>query len=359
MEVMQKAKSLDLQDRYVNSKCTKYMLRNDALGLAAETIALFAKDGVPKDSEQDLVDMQCIWYAYEAAEAHQRKLQFGLALKRYSQIVTHFFEFVDDQLDFHAYSIRKQTLRSYIDIVLAYTKLRGHAFYVKAAKGAIRTYLTIYKGGAAAEVMIDGVSLIGMSDSDRKKAISKSKKANMKAKKVDTMEDFGAKFIVGVDHLKEATKLIEPLLKFSSGDLESLELGCLLYLAKRKYLLVLKCILEAAKFPNSRFLVYLYASRLALLLHTDSEIDPIEAKALNETIPTLLKDDLSIAGIEASSLKELDTLDPLIFYAAARLRIIANADAKCSKQLEHPSTKLIDNYTIEVRCKLMNRWAPK
>ena len=43
MKVMDRARSLDLQDRFMNSKCTKYMLRNNDLDAAAATVALFSR----------------------------------------------------------------------------------------------------------------------------------------------------------------------------------------------------------------------------------------------------------------------------------------------------------------------------
>lgn len=103
--------------------------------------------------------MQCIWYAYGTALSEQRQLKFGLALKRFTQVSRHFDEFLEDQIDFHAYAVRKQTLRSYIDLLHTFDILHGHKYYVKAAKAAIITYLTIYEGGPGALLMVDGVSL--------------------------------------------------------------------------------------------------------------------------------------------------------------------------------------------------------
>lgn len=43
MATMNEARELDLQDRYVNTKCTKYMLRNDKVEEAENTITLFIR----------------------------------------------------------------------------------------------------------------------------------------------------------------------------------------------------------------------------------------------------------------------------------------------------------------------------
>jgi hypothetical protein len=43
MEAMEIARDLDLQDRFVNSKCAKYQLRNDQVSKAISTFSLFVK----------------------------------------------------------------------------------------------------------------------------------------------------------------------------------------------------------------------------------------------------------------------------------------------------------------------------
>lgn len=103
--------------------------------------------------------MQCVWYSYATAKSLQRQAKFGLALKRFTQINKHFAEFIDDQLDFHPYAVRKQTLRSYRDVLFTFSKLYGHKYYVKAAKAAVATHLAVFEGGASALITLDGVSL--------------------------------------------------------------------------------------------------------------------------------------------------------------------------------------------------------
>jgi peptide alpha-N-acetyltransferase len=237
MNAMDFARNLDLQDRFVNSKCTKYMLRNNKISDAETTIALFTKpDDGSVSANQDLIDMQCSWYAYASAQIHQRFARFGLALKRYNQIYRHFNEFTEDQIDFHTYAIRKQTLRSYGELVKTFATIRKHRFYALSAKAAFDTHLLLFEGGDAAEQMVDGVSLFGVTEAERKKLVKKSKKLkaleNEKVEGKKEVDDYGTQFVVGVDHLSEAARFLKPLLLHASNDLEVLERACRLYLLK-------------------------------------------------------------------------------------------------------------------------------
>jgi peptide alpha-N-acetyltransferase len=54
--VMEDARKLDLQDRYINNKSTKYLLRADMVNEAMQTIAMFTKDG--GDPQQILICLQ-------------------------------------------------------------------------------------------------------------------------------------------------------------------------------------------------------------------------------------------------------------------------------------------------------------
>ena len=56
---MDECRLLDLQDRYLNNKTTKYLLRNDEMDQAMATIAMFTKH--EGDSQKILYDLQCSW----------------------------------------------------------------------------------------------------------------------------------------------------------------------------------------------------------------------------------------------------------------------------------------------------------
>jgi hypothetical protein len=103
--------------------------------------------------------MQCVWYTYHCALAQTRLNKFGLALKRYNQLLKHFNEFVDDQLDFHPYAIRKQTFRSYTDVIDVFAQIRSHKFFVSGAKEAVKVALDVFEGYPSSLVILDGVSL--------------------------------------------------------------------------------------------------------------------------------------------------------------------------------------------------------
>ena len=110
-DAMATARSLDGQDRFLNGKHVKYLLRIDAIEEAESTAGLFTR----KDASsplQDLTDMQCMWFLVEEAEAYKRKGDLGMALKRYHTIEKIFSEIYEDEFDFHAYCMRKFTLRA-------------------------------------------------------------------------------------------------------------------------------------------------------------------------------------------------------------------------------------------------------
>ncbi|KAJ3030244.1 hypothetical protein HDV00_008997 [Rhizophlyctis rosea] len=298
MKAMNEARELDLQDRNVNSKCTKYMLRNDQVAEAEKTIALFTRSE-STDPLGDLVDMQCMWFALECAESHARKRDFGRALKRYHQIEKHFVDIYDDTFDFHSYCFRKMTLRAYVDLLRTDDRLRSHPYYYRAAVGAAKVYLELFDKPPGSELE-NNPELAGLSEADRKKALRKLRKAELKsaqpekapeapaaggakkdAKKVDLDPD-GSKLVKDVDYLAEATKFVKPLVELSPGRAEGWNLAGAVYVRKGKLLLALKCIKKAQSLEPSNPDAHLNAVKLYQVYQKEKEQLPAPVREVFE-----------------------------------------------------------------------------
>lgn len=132
---LDEAQSLDTADRYINSKCAKYMLRANLIKEAEDICAKFTREEVP--AMENLNEMQCMWFQTECAQAYQQLEKWGESLKKCHEIDRHFSEIIEDQFDFHTYCMRKMTLRAYVGLLRLEDVLRRHPFYFKAAKCAI------------------------------------------------------------------------------------------------------------------------------------------------------------------------------------------------------------------------------
>lgn len=174
-KVMNEAREMDLQDRFINSKSAKYMLRAGEIEEAERVLGLFTRKDV--NTVQDLTDMQCQWFMTEEGNAYLHKKEYGKALKRFHTLEKFYVDYFDDQFDFHTYCLRKLTLRSYVDTLRWEDKLRAHPFYLKAAKGAVQAYLALADKPAGADEFDEA----NMSEADKKKARNKARKAALKA----------------------------------------------------------------------------------------------------------------------------------------------------------------------------------
>uniref|UniRef100_A0A3B4T5B3 N-alpha-acetyltransferase 15, NatA auxiliary subunit a n=1 Tax=Seriola dumerili TaxID=41447 RepID=A0A3B4T5B3_SERDU len=139
---MDEAQALDTADRFINSKCAKYMLKAGLIKEAEEMCSKFTREGT--SAVENLNEMQCMWFQTECALAYKAMNKFGEALKKCHEIERHFVEITDDQFDFHTYCMRKMTLRSYVDLLKLEDVLRQHPFYYKAARTAIQIYLALH-----------------------------------------------------------------------------------------------------------------------------------------------------------------------------------------------------------------------
>ncbi|KAG1141209.1 hypothetical protein G6F37_003358 [Rhizopus arrhizus] len=286
--VMNEARELDLQDRFINSKCAKYMMRAGKIEEAEKILKLFTRKEV--DPVQDLTDMQCQWFMIEEGNAYLRKKEYGKALKRFHMIEKVYADYYDDQFDFHGYCLRKLTLRAYIRALRWEDQVKVNPFYLKAAKGAVDTYLA-FVDSKAKEGEENGIDEANMTEAEKKKARNKARKAALKAqqdaeaKKVQVKEDAskaksdkkpadsdpeGESYLNTDKPLEEALKFIKPLELLAPQSAEVHALGFEIYLRQEKFLLAVKSLSKTtttACFKNN-------LERLEKAYKAKQDIDP-------------------------------------------------------------------------------------
>jgi len=307
-DTMDAARQLDLQDRYLNTKATRYLLRADNVDEAQKVIGLFTKDG---DNHSNLYDMQCMWYALEVARSHLRQGEYGKALKNFVAVDKHFNDIVEDQFDFHTYCIRKMTLRAYVRMLRLEDGIFGHHFWVEAAHGACETYLALVDKPAKAKAAEEAEASDEMSAAERKKAESKRKKAEAKAKAeaeaaakvagsakgegggggggkkkgavkerpVDEDPDGAA--LAGVDNpLEKASGFLRTMQTHAPRDVRTHTLACEIAMRKKKYLLVLRALRKAHALAADAPDVHKCTVRFLHAVGSESGLDGTIAKVI-------------------------------------------------------------------------------
>ncbi|CAD5115063.1 DgyrCDS4078 [Dimorphilus gyrociliatus] len=265
-ECMDEAQSLDTADRFINSKCAKYMIRAGWMTKAEVMCAKFTREGMP--ATESLNEMQCMWYQSECAASYMNQGRYGEALKKCVEIDRHFMQINDDQFDFHTYCMRKMTLRAYIDLLRLEDRLKCHKFYVKTATIAISIYVHLHDHPVADRKQKDDNDS-GLSASELKKRKNKERKAAKKAaaeqaaKRAEEAKKEHNKKLPPADPdidrvpeetldpeklertekpLDEAIKFLKPLLSLRPNDLNTHILAFEIYFRRSKPLLMLQAI---------------------------------------------------------------------------------------------------------------------
>ncbi|ODV70396.1 N-terminal acetyltransferase A, auxiliary subunit [Hyphopichia burtonii NRRL Y-1933] len=337
-QIMNEARELDLQDRFINSKTTKYLLRANKVNEAIDCISLFTKlDDDAVNGCKDLHLMQVNWVLIESAEAYTRiyhdyekqlkdlspedsseeslaaeqelkeniDIFKGLALKRYHAVIDNFKIFFDDQFDFHSYCMRRATPRDYIETLKWEDKLHSTPIYVRTIKGLSSVYWEIYEQQQKQKEM-------EASNEDKESSPAKSKKSNKNKKKKEKAQNIKrkAELISKVESTKEdpdplGAKLLTDLVNNANGKILDLlleyikkltteadsyqitwELAFKLYKENSKYVLALQALKNLDRIlkqgqPDKKFKVI--AKSAIELLHA-AENDPNSPAAIAKVV---------------------------------------------------------------------------
>ncbi|XP_015480603.1 N-alpha-acetyltransferase 15, NatA auxiliary subunit [Parus major] len=308
---MDEAQALDTADRFINSKCAKYMLKANSIKEAEEMCSKFTREGT--SAVENLNEMQCMWFQTECAQAYKAMNKFGEALKKCHEIERHFVEITDDQFDFHTYCMRKITLRSYVDLLKLEDVLRQHPFYFRAARIAIEIYLKLHDNPLTDENKEHEADTANMSDKELKKLRNKQRRAqkkaqleeekknaekekqqrNQKKKKDDDDEEIGGpkeelipeKLAKVEAPLEEAIKFLIPLKNLVKNKIETHLFAFEIYFRKEKFLLMLQSVKRAFAIDSSHPWLH------ECMIHLFSSVS--ESKDLPDAVRTVLNQEMN------------------------------------------------------------------
>ncbi|KAL8705870.1 MAG: hypothetical protein Q9201_001018 [Fulgogasparrea decipioides] len=353
-EMIERARSFDERDRYINSKAAKYQLRNNENAAACENMGKFTKKDTVGGPLGDLIDMQCIWYITEDGEAYLRQGKLGLALKRFTSVNDIFEIWQEDQYDFHSFSMRKGMIRAYVDMIRWEDRLREHPFFSRAAISAVKIYISLFDNpGLKDESTLYGMngSLEGMNSSERKKAQKKARKAQEKQEQADAekadakktasvgpdgepkkedKDPKGAKLLATTEPLVDAMKFLAPLLEFSPKNLEAQQVGFEVFIRRKKYLMALRCLLAARSTDPSHPLIHEQSIRLRHTLKLSPEpLAPKASEILDAELSPLVSPDADLLKINADYLA---TNNGSAAHVQASLRVRQLLDPKSADE---------------------------
>ncbi|KAJ6782619.1 hypothetical protein PWT90_00172 [Aphanocladium album] len=366
-EMMDYARSLDLKDRYINSKAAKYQLRNNQNDKALKTVGLFTRADTVGGPLADLLDMQCMWFLTEDARAYARQGNTGLALKRFHQIANIFDVWQEDQFDFHSFSLRKGQIRAYIDMIRWEDHVFDHPYYTRAALDAISIYLNMADKAAIANGEEDAEELLA-----QKKAAKKAKKeqqrlereaADKQAKQdpnkavgpdgepKKTDEDpMGLTLAATTEPLTVAMKLLSPMLEASPKSIDVQLAGFEVFIRREKYVLALRCLNAAIALDSIHPKLHAQIVAFAKVLKTAS-LSPKVAEVLTAEFKADIAD---LAKYNADyEAKHKDIRHILSSVAAQRALDGKDTSVKLTAALSLPGTTFED--AIEV-LDTLKRW---
>ncbi|KAI6186735.1 hypothetical protein M3Y98_00164700 [Aphelenchoides besseyi] len=259
---MEYAQSLDTADRYLNCKCAKYLLEAGYIDEASKMCEKFTREGMKSDDA--LYEMQCLWYPLACAKSFLARKEYGESLKRCHQIERILTTYYEEQYDFHTYCVRKCYVAPYVTMLHFLDEIHKNDYYVKAAKIAVRIYLTLHDHPEVLNEKSEEVPA-GLTPEEQRKLRRKAARQKAQAEKAQEEKNnkqqtnkkraeladgefvesapLDPKTLVSTKSpLEEATKFLHPLMLIDCNDAEVFQLAFEIYQRKGKILLMFKCL---------------------------------------------------------------------------------------------------------------------
>lgn len=304
---MNDARLLDGQDRFLNTKCGKYLLRAGMVDEAESIFGLFTKKDASSPAA-DLEDMQSLLFLSELADCYHRCGKLNLALKKYMAIQKVFNEYEDDQYDFHGYNLRKFTINVYLNLLKWENQLKSHPVYVRSVLKTVQISVAVHDMPSLADPASQAPRLSDEEKKAKKKAKKAAQKTQDEAKKgmlgsQTSHEDRGLdapppkdddpdgyKLLKSPDILDRAAKLLDPLL---TGVQDNIDIWFALYdvsIRRRKLLQAARALQNAQQLdsshPDIHFRIVHFKSTISSLPQLSQEpVGSIISETLNLIIP--------------------------------------------------------------------------
>ncbi|KAF2131503.1 N-alpha-acetyltransferas-like protein 15 [Dothidotthia symphoricarpi CBS 119687] len=365
-EIVDFARGLEKGDRYINTKCAKYQLRNNENEKALDTMSKFTRNETVGGPLGDLHEMQCMWYLLEDGEAYLRQQKLGLALKRFTAIADIFDVWYEDQFDFHSFSIRKGQIRAYIDMIRWEDQLRSHPFFTRAATQAIKLYLRLADDPRLSNP--GQADLDKLDPTERKKAEKKAKKERERIEKVEAekkaaaaakatakgedgetkkedTDPAGAKLLQTKDPLEATLRFLKPMLELAPLNIEAQNVGFEVYLRKKNYLLAMKCLQAAREIDPENPKLHEQSVRFRQAVKSLSDLPAQTSDAIKESFTTPAADaDLKTFNDEFAQ-KHAQSAPHL--QSAYNTRYVLDNSTKGQNESDLKETLGLDGVTIE------------
>lgn len=377
---MNDARLLDGQDRFINTKTGKYLLRAGMVNEADTIFSKFTRGGAPAGA--DLEEMQAMHYLVEQGDSYRRAGKLNLALKKYYVIQKVFESFREDQYEFHQYSVRKTILNVYTEMLKWEDNVRSHPGFIHAAVATVQIWVALYDD-ATLGPSLQPPETTG-SDVSSKKAINKAKKAARKgqpeadganSKKATAIQPEdrglepprprdddpeGLKLVLAEDPLERADKYLTGLSELVPQHMDICFAIYDVAIRRKKYLQAVRMLARAHSLDSEHPGLH---SRIAHLRNTVSSLpEPIPAPVgpiLAESIASLLPAEVSLELFNSQYLQKHSS-SPMAIVAHAKVAQILKAPQdevdsilftvlKEPVQLDHEAAFAVLSYLKEMK----------
>ena len=129
VDCLEKAKNIDLSDRYLNAKHAKSLLRVENVEKSEEVMKEFVKEPLLEENCEKYENM---WYQTEVAKAFLKQGKILFSHKMFRGIYVNFKQMFEDQSDFYNYSLRRYILNDFYKIILYMNRIWKNKFLLNA-----------------------------------------------------------------------------------------------------------------------------------------------------------------------------------------------------------------------------------